>query len=172
MHILLVLLAASLAVAAGMGALIWNARVGNPSFLTIPVVMATPIAGAFALVGIWHHVLFSHLPESRKPDAVRIEGPRVLLPRTGVELHASVCVKVLIVARPDPPGLESQFNAVREEIRLMVREGWAERSVVAVPYGSRLTPLAERLGGALGVPVERVQGPAWSLDEVRGTPPR
>lgn len=127
----------------------------------IVVTGAMVIAGVMALMGIWHIVLFVHIPESRKPDAIRIGETDCVLPRLGVGVPRASCRAVRVVTRPDPLGVSNTSDAPRQDIRIVIEEKGETREVIAIPHGARLDKLGQRLAEELEVPLEKVVGTPW-----------
>lgn len=135
--------------------------------------IAAPIAVLFGMLGMWHHVLFIHYPESRRPDVIRFDaGLRVLhLPRLGKSFKLSECRVLQLVTRPDPAGISNNSDAPRQEIRLVhaLGDGTTEEAL-AVPYGHDLQRLGKAISQRLGLPLEPVKGEPWQLTERSSEP--
>ena len=122
--------------------------------------LVVAFAAFMALVGIWHIVLFVHLPESRKPDAMRIDPRECSFPRLGVTVPRPSCRAVRVVNRPDPPGISKQSEAPRQDLRIVCDDQGDSRELIAIPHGARL---GQRIAAELSVPLEKVVGPPWEL---------
>ena len=129
--------------------------------LAIVVTIGITLASVMALTGIWHIVLFVHIPESRKPDAIRFDNRGCEFPRLGVATSRASCRTVRVVTRLDPPGISNRSDAPRQDIRIVIEEQGVTREVIAIPHGARLDKLGQRLAEELGVPLEKVVGPPW-----------